>query len=123
MKHFAAICAFGLALAAPVSAQQTSDQDGRSLIEDGLRLFMEGLRQEMEPALDQLEGWAEGLEPALRDFSEHMGPALRGLLEEVEDWSRYEPPVILPNGDILLRRKPPGPLELQKPEPQNEVEL
>ena len=35
------------------------------------------------------------------------------LMDEVEDWSVYEPPVMLPNGDIILRRKVP-----LKPEPE-----
>jgi len=45
----------------------------------------------------------------LRSFAQEMGPALGALLEQVEDWSIYEPPVILPNGDIIIRRKPEAP--------------
>ena len=38
-----------------------------------------------------------------------MGPALAEIADKVEDWSRYEAPEILPNGDIIIRRKPDLP--------------
>ena len=28
------------------------------------------------------------------------------VLDEVEDWTMYEAPEMLPNGDIIMRRKP-----------------
>ncbi len=102
--------------ASPAISQDTDDD---SLIEKGARLFLKGLMQEMEPAIDSLEGLAEEMEPALRNFATSMGPALRDLLAEVEDWSVYHPPEMLPNGDIILRRKTPKPLD----PPQNEIEL
>ena len=42
----------------------------------------------------------------MRNFVSEMGPALTDLLDEVEDWSVYEPPQKMPNGDIVIRRKP-----------------
>ena len=45
------------------------------------------------------------MEPALKEFVERMGPALETLLEAVEDFSAYHPPEVLPNGDIILRKK------------------
>ena len=90
-------------IAAPLPAQD-ADQ-GTSLMEEGMRLFFRGLMDEMGPALDELEGMAREMEPALRDFADQMGPALRDLMGQVEDWSAYHPPEILPNGDILIRRK------------------
>jgi hypothetical protein len=93
-----------LALPLPAGAE---DNSGDSLLQQGARLLMEGLLQEMEPALRELEGLAGELEPALRDFALEMGPALKDLLGKVEDWSAYHPPEILPNGDIILRRKTP----------------
>ena len=118
MKTNAVAIAALLALSQPALAQ---DGDSRSLIEDGARMFLEGLMQELGPALEQLEGLADDMEPALRDFAETMGPALRDLMGEVKDWSSYHPPEILPNGDIILRKKTPA--ELVPAEPQNEVEL
>ena len=41
-----------------------------------------------------------------------MGPALQDLLAKMDDIRNYEPPEMLPNGDIILRRKlaaPPKP--------------
>ena len=35
-----------------------------------------------------------------------MRPALADMMDEVQDWSRYGQPEILPNGDIIIRRKP-----------------
>jgi len=66
-----------------------------------------------------MEGLTEQLEPALRGFVENMGPALGGLLEQVEDFSKYHPPEVLPNGDIILRRKS----EAELAEPEGEVDL
>lgn len=91
--------------AAPLAAQD--EDSGSSLMEQGMKLFFKGLMTEMEPALEELEGLTQQMEPALRDFATQMGPALRGLLDEVEDWSQYHPPEVLPNGDIIIRRKTP----------------
>ncbi len=60
-----------------------------------MQQFLEGLLEEMEPAFEGMRG-----------FMAEMGPALGELMEEVEDWSRYEAPEVLPNGDIIIRRKP-----------------
>jgi hypothetical protein len=108
-----------LLAAAPVSAQD--DGEGRSLMEEGARLFWDGLRREMGPALDSLRDRAEEVEPALRDFAERMGPALAELLDKIDDLSAYHPPEILPNGDIILRRKTPQ--EIQDTPPEGEIEI
>lgn len=88
-------------LSTPTLAQ---DDEGLSLMERGAQLFLEGILKEMEPALEGLEG----VGPALRDFALEMGPALGDFVGQVEDWSVYHPPEILPNGDIILRRKTPA---------------
>lgn len=108
--------------AAPVAAQQ---DEGRSLMEEGAKLFFRGLMSEMEPALDELDSLAREMEPLLRDFAAEMGPAFRDLLDEVEDWSVYEAPEILPNGDILIRRKEPKPQDTPplEVEPGDSVDL
>jgi hypothetical protein len=74
-------------------------------------MFMEGIMKEMAPAIDGLEDLADQMGPALRSFAKEMGPKLGEILDEVEDWSVYEAPEILPNGDIIIRRKPEPPLE------------
>lgn len=70
-------------LAAPALAEDApSDaEEGWNLLREGSKLLLEHLFEEMGPALDELEGY-------------------------VDDLNAYEAPVILPNGDILIRRKP-----------------
>lgn len=104
MKQIMTATALALTLASAAPAEEDS---GTSLMEEGAKLFFKGLMSEMEPALRELEGLAEEMEPALKNFAQEMGPALRGLMDKVEDWSNYHPPEILPNGDIIMRRKVP----------------
>lgn len=71
----------------------------------GMQMFLEGFMDEIGPALDGLQDLARDAEPSLRSFAKEMGPALRELMGEVKDWSVYEAPEMLDNGDIILRRK------------------
>jgi len=66
--------------------------------------------KEMQPAIEEFEGLTEQMGPALRMFADEMGPKLAEILDQVEDWTAYMPPEILPNGDIIIRRKPDHPL-------------
>jgi hypothetical protein len=115
MKRFIPICALTVTMALPASAE---DEGNKSLMEQGAELFFEGLRQEMEPALDELLGLAEQFGPAMQSFIAEMGPALAELADEIEDWSAYEAPEILPNGDIIIRKKPPQDPEIQPEIPE-----
>lgn len=113
MKRSFSACLAAVCLTVPVAAQDA--QDGTSLMERGAQQFLEGLLREMEPALD-----------GMKAFVDEMGPAMVELLDQIEDWSVYEPPEILENGDIIIRRKPdpdtrPDP-EI-KPEPMPQIEL
>ena len=63
----------------------------------------------MAPAIEGLSDLGSKVSPALRDFTAQMGPAFTELLNDVDDWSVYEPPQKMPNGDILIRRKPEKP--------------
>lgn len=103
MMRLVLIVALSLA-ATPPAAQGTGDADGdsQSMIEDGARQLFEGLMQELGPAL-------EGLTQDLGQFAREMGPAFQDLLDQVEDWSAYHPPEVLPNGDIIIRRKQEAP--------------
>lgn len=116
---------FAILLAAtPVAAQDNTDR-GLGLMERGAQLFLEGILKEMEPALNDLADLAEDFGPAMRQFAQEMGPKLRGILEEVEDWSVYLPPAMLPNGDIIIRRKPDAPRDEPptQTEPAPQVDL
>ena len=106
MKRVLLLCS--LCLAGPAMAEDDA-QDGLSLMERGAQLFMEGILKEMEPAIDEFAGLADQMGPALKNFAEEMGPRLGALMEQVEDWSVYEAPEMLPNGDIIIRRKPDVP--------------
>ncbi|MEM9426574.1 MAG: hypothetical protein AAGA06_07710 [Pseudomonadota bacterium] len=81
-----------LVLAPPVFAQE--EDRGRDLMAEALRLFMQGFMAEMEPALEDLQGFVDNL-------------------------NAYHPPEVLPNGDIIIRRKTPEEMG----EPDGEVEL
>lgn len=71
------------------------DDRGRDLMAEALRLFMKGLLEEMEPAVDGLEGL-------------------------LDDLGAYHAPEVLPNGDIIIRRKRPLEPEIGE---EGEVEL
>lgn len=102
MKPLMITVCLGL-MAMPVSAEEK--EDGLSLMEQGALLFFKGLEQEVAPALDGFKELADTMGPSLQAFALEMGPALTDLMNEVEDWSSYHPPEILPNGDIILRKK------------------
>lgn len=93
--------------ATPVLAEENQQDDGLSLMEQGAKLFFQGIMQEMEPAMDDLRALADTMEPAMREFLRDMGPALAEVLRKVDDLTLYHPPEMLPNGDIIMRRKAP----------------
>ncbi|MEM7090145.1 MAG: hypothetical protein AAF496_11265 [Pseudomonadota bacterium] len=96
-----------IALATAPSAQAyAEDEAGQSLMEKGAEMFLEGLRREMEPTIDDLRGMVDQFGPAMHSFFQQMGPALADLAGEIQDWSVYEAPELLPNGDIIIRKKP-----------------
>lgn len=76
-----------------------------------IMMLMAGpLAAEETPPTEGSEGWnmlREGSRLLLQQLFEEMGPALEDLEGFVDDLSAYEAPEILPNGDILIRRKPP----------------
>lgn len=115
-----------LALPVPAQTPPPADDDGFSLMEEGAKLLFRGLMTEMEPALDEMGRALRELEPGLRE----MGPALERLVALMGDVRHYEVPERLPNGDILIRRKPDAPPPPALPDalpgeaaPSGEVEL
>ncbi|WP_299750619.1 hypothetical protein [uncultured Boseongicola sp.] len=68
--------------AAPSFAQDAPEPEGRDLMSEALRLFMRGLLEEMEPAINDLSALLDSLDA-------------------------YHAPEVLPNGDIIIRRKTP----------------
>ncbi len=110
MKKLICIFVVTLFVAQPVAAQE---DDGSSLMERGAQDFLEGLLKEMQPA------WRE-----MQSFMDEMGPAMIELMDQVKDWSTYEAPEMLDNGDIIIRRKPEEkePPKLD-PDPLPQIEL
>lgn len=105
MGHASAFAVALLLAAAPLSAQEdrnggaTDMEEGFSLLEEGTKLLLRGLMSEMEPAIRDLQD------------------ALRNL-------DAYHPPEVLPNGDIIIRRKEPlRPEGDDRTGPDGEVEL
>ncbi|QYX55883.1 hypothetical protein K1T73_12480 [Roseovarius sp. SCSIO 43702] len=121
MKHLILTSALAVGLSGPALAQDDKEGDGLSLMEEGARLLFEGLAQEMEPAMKDLRELARNLEPGMREFVREMGPALADIMGRIEDLSNYHPPEMLPNGDIIIRKKTPA--EMVEPEPGEDIEI
>jgi hypothetical protein len=83
---------------------------GQSLLEQGAKIFLRGLMAEVEPALDDMALALKEAEPMLRD--------LMGMVQNIND---YHAPEMMPNGDILIRKKTAQ--ELAAEDPVGEIEL
>ena len=88
MKHLAALLVSASLTVLPVAAQDVPEADddqlseGMSLLQEGTRMLLEGLMQELAPAIEDLES-------------------------KIDNLNAYHPPEVLPNGDIIIRRKVP----------------
>ncbi len=86
------------------------DNPGRSLMAEGMELFLKGLQDEIAPTLEGFTALMDEIGPSLQGFLEEMGPKLGDVFSKVEDWSSYHAPEMLPNGDIIMRKKAPEDL-------------
>ena len=120
MKHAVLMLTLML-LALPVQAQETpaplpppdgSVEEGVDLLQRGMRSILDGLMTEMQPAIDEMS----------RALTE-MKPMADQLFKLIDDIGNYEAPVVLENGDILIKRKPAAPAPLPAPLKEGEVEL
>ncbi|MFN7597435.1 MAG: AAA+ family ATPase [Cereibacter sp.] len=108
-------------LALPVRAQEApapapppsggSVQEGVDLLQRGMRSILDGLVTEMQPAIDGMGRALTGMRP--------LADQLFALIDNI---GNYEAPVMLENGDILIRRKPAAPAPLPAPLKEGEVE-
>ena len=96
MFRIVTVCS--LALFPVVAGAQDVQEDAPGLIERGMRMMVEGLMAEMGPAMDQL-----------RELTDRL--------------DAYHPPEVLPNGDIIIRRKEPLDVEPAPDAPLEELEL
>lgn len=99
MRRLVVIFALLLAAPMPVAAQTESDE-----VQEGLDLLTEGARRLLE------------------ELTEELSPFLRQLEMQLDELQAYEAPEILPNGDILIRRKPDPEGAPTPPEPAPEGE-
>ena len=84
-----AICLWLAAFAAPAAAQDAApEEDGLGLIDRGARLLLRQLADEIGPEFNRL--------------ADELGRSLDRL-------PGYHAPEVLPNGDIIIRRKDPLP--------------
>ena len=110
---------FAAALAVtPAIAADDDLSDGIDLLSEGTQLLLRGLMGEIEPAFRDLES----VEKMLRDLMAEMSPDLQDLQDALRDLSIYHPPEILPNGDIIIRRRIPKST-LPEPGENGEIEL
>ncbi|MCO4842876.1 MAG: hypothetical protein KC439_08210 [Yoonia sp.] len=125
MKQFIAYTAIALMTALPLSAETDDSaevEEGLSLMEQGAKLLLRGFMTEMEPAIEELKGMSEEMSDAMALFTAEMGPALAEMMTRIDDLRNYDSPEIMPNGDIIIRRKPDAPIFEMDPE-TGEVDL
>ncbi|HUF87489.1 MAG TPA: hypothetical protein VMM59_08910 [Thermohalobaculum sp.] len=81
-----------LALAAALAAAPVRAEPERPLSER-LEETIRGLMDSVKPTLDELEGMFE-------------------MFQSIDSLEHYQTPEVLPNGDIIIRRKPDAPTYL-----------
>ncbi|WFE73400.1 hypothetical protein [Roseinatronobacter sp. S2] len=108
-----------LSIAPPAFADEFGDPPKSEQPEGFFGLIermMRGFFDDMDPHMRQMERSLEAAEPELRRF-----------LGQLRDMVEYEPPEVLPNGDILIRRRQPAPPDVEQgpdqavPDPSEEV--
>jgi hypothetical protein len=123
MRLVLALClAAAPAFAEDLPVTPDADGEGFSLMQEGMKLMMRGMMTEMQPALDEMGKALDEVQPQLRE----LGPKLQQLIALIDDIQNYDAPVMLPNGDILIRRNAPmlpKPDTLPQPGPNGEIEL
>jgi hypothetical protein len=112
------------ALSQEVPVVPEVEDDGFSLMEEGAKLLLRGMMSEMEPALDEMGKALDEIGPKLEEFGSEVGPKLRQLVAMIDDFKNYDAPVMLPTGDILIRRNAPLVPKLDpQPGPNGEIDL
>ncbi|MEM1077496.1 MAG: AAA+ family ATPase [Pseudomonadota bacterium] len=82
--------------------------------------------QETPPLSDldeRFDFFADGAREFLDNLESELSPLLKDLGAQLDGLSRYEAPEILPNGDILIRRKPDPEVTPPAPRPEGKSEM
>lgn len=132
MKYTLALVA---ALALPAAAQDTVVPEQEPDLSTPLERFADEMRRNfMRDIAPELEGLLDQIGPELQDMFDNIRPELEGLMTDVlprlmeqivtlGGLTYYELPEVLPNGDIIIRRKPDAPA-IEDLAPQNDpIEL
>lgn len=67
------------------------------------------MQEELQELGDLAENW-------MKRFADRMSPMVEQLKDMVDDLNAYEAPERLPNGDIIIRRKPDAETAEEDPE-------
>jgi hypothetical protein len=59
--------------------------------------------EELRKGLEEL---SQGTQEFFESWVDDLGPLLNSLRDKVDDFQNYEKPEVLPNGDIIIRKKP-----------------
>ena len=89
-------------LALPAQAQDAPAEPETSLWDWGMSFFGDAVTEELEPLAD--------MKALIDQFGPAIAPTMEKLMALVDDMTNYEMPVMLDNGDILIRRKPDAPV-------------
>lgn len=87
---------------APPASADELDQ-GLSLMEQGAQMLLEHLMGKVEPSLNDMT-----------DALKEVQPKLMELMAMMDDIKNFHAPELMPNGDIIIRRKTPAELKLQE---------
>lgn len=102
----AVLLAFLLVTGPACAEEPRSDvEEGSSLMQEGAKLLFRGL---------------------MADAMEDLGPTLNtmeGLARVIGDIDQFQPPEVLPNGDVILRRKVPLVPGRPEPGPEGDIDL
>ena len=107
MKTICGALILSVGLAAPLWAQDEDVplpevQEDAVPLADLFERLLRGFLAEVEPQMREMERGFSALEPEIQRFLEQM----RGM-------TQFHPPEVLPNGDILIRRRQPDAPEAE----------
>jgi hypothetical protein len=103
MRTLALILAASLAGPVVAQAPETPDCPFYAPGCERLPRLLEQFEREVAPLLRDLE---REVGPLMEGLGQRVDPMLRELADLLGDLSGWEAPEVLPNGDILIRRRP-----------------